>query len=89
MDGMQMTTWCRFEKDNKTSYGLVEGGQVIAVDGTPFGVHPTGLGPKFNVRAGVQYTIYTKFDGAASNYDGLGHNASDNNTLRVFLWFAL
>ena len=32
-----MTTWCRFAKDNKTSYGLVEGDRVIAVDGTPFG----------------------------------------------------
>ena len=39
MDGMKMTTWCRFEKDNKTSYGLVEGGQVTAVEGTPFGAH--------------------------------------------------
>jgi 2-keto-4-pentenoate hydratase/2-oxohepta-3-ene-1,7-dioic acid hydratase in catechol pathway len=34
-----MTTWCRFEKDNVASYGLVEGGQVIAVDGSPFGEH--------------------------------------------------
>ena len=34
-----MTTWCRFEKDNVTSYGVVEDGQVIAVDGTPFGDH--------------------------------------------------
>jgi 2-keto-4-pentenoate hydratase/2-oxohepta-3-ene-1,7-dioic acid hydratase in catechol pathway len=34
-----MTTWCRFEKDNVASYGVVEGGQVIAVDGSPFGQH--------------------------------------------------
>ena len=34
-----MTTWCRFEKDNVASYGLVEGDQVIAVDGSPFGEH--------------------------------------------------
>ena len=34
-----MTTWCRFEKDSLTSYGLVEGSQVIAVEGTPFGEH--------------------------------------------------
>jgi 2-keto-4-pentenoate hydratase/2-oxohepta-3-ene-1,7-dioic acid hydratase in catechol pathway len=34
-----MTTWCRFSKDGQTSYGLVEGGQVTAVDGTPFGDH--------------------------------------------------
>ena len=34
-----MTTWCRFEQDNVTSYGVVEGDQVIAVDGSPFGEH--------------------------------------------------
>ena len=34
-----MTTWCRFERDNATSYGVVEGGQVIALDGTPWGAH--------------------------------------------------
>lgn len=34
-----MTTWCRFEKDNHVSYGLVEDGQVIAVEGCPFGEH--------------------------------------------------
>jgi len=34
-----MTTWCRFEKDNVTRYGLVEGGQVTAVDGIPWGEH--------------------------------------------------
>jgi 2-keto-4-pentenoate hydratase/2-oxohepta-3-ene-1,7-dioic acid hydratase in catechol pathway len=34
-----MTTWCRIEQDKQVSYGLVEGDQVIAVDGTPFGVH--------------------------------------------------
>ncbi len=34
-----MTTWCRFSKDNQVSYGVVEGDQVIAVDGSPFGAH--------------------------------------------------
>jgi Rv2993c-like, N-terminal len=34
-----MTTWCRFKTDERTSYGIVEGDQVIAVDGTPFGAH--------------------------------------------------
>jgi|SRR5665213_820898 len=32
-----MTTWCRFKSDERTSYGIVEGDQVIAVDGSPFG----------------------------------------------------
>ena len=34
-----MTTWCRFVKDNVTSYGLVEGERAIAVKGNPFGAH--------------------------------------------------
>jgi 2-keto-4-pentenoate hydratase/2-oxohepta-3-ene-1,7-dioic acid hydratase in catechol pathway len=37
--GKTMTTWCRFKTDDRTSYGVVEGDQVIAVDGTPFGAH--------------------------------------------------
>ncbi|MBV9261269.1 MAG: fumarylacetoacetate hydrolase family protein [Pseudolabrys sp.] len=34
-----MTTWCRFDKDGKTSFGVIEGDTVTAVDGTPFGAH--------------------------------------------------
>jgi 2-keto-4-pentenoate hydratase/2-oxohepta-3-ene-1,7-dioic acid hydratase in catechol pathway len=34
-----MTTWCRFSKDHEVSYGLVEDGRVVAVDGSPFGAH--------------------------------------------------
>ena len=40
------------------------------------------------VRVGLQYTTYSKFNGAASNYDGFGRNASDNNTLFAYVWFA-
>lgn len=43
--------------------------------------------PAQNVQLGVQYTLYNKFDGASSNYDGTGRNASDNNTLYLFAWF--
>ena len=48
----------------------------------------TPLGPRFNLRVGVQYTAYAKFDGARRNYDGAGANASDNDTLRIFTWLA-
>lgn len=34
-----MTTWCRFEKDSVATFGVVEGDQVIAVDGVPWGEH--------------------------------------------------
>ena len=34
----------------------------------------------------LQYIIYNKFNGAGSNYDGFGRNASDNNTLYALIW---
>ena len=62
-------------------------GFMVQLDATLFGNDPSPLGPRFNVRLGVQYRVFTKFDGATTDYDGLGHNASDNNTIRVFTWF--
>jgi hypothetical protein len=44
--------------------------------------------PWLNVKLSAQYTWYSKFNGAATNYDGVGRNASDNNTLYLLLWFA-
>ncbi len=46
------------------------------------------LGPRFNVRVGLQYTAYGKFNGRRRNFDGNGANASDNNALRAFTWIA-
>ncbi|MDE2604603.1 MAG: cytochrome C [Burkholderiales bacterium] len=40
------------------------------------------------MRVGVQYTAYSKYNGAATNYDGFGRNASDNNTLFFYVWAA-
>lgn len=34
----------------------------------------------------LQYTLYNKFNGAASNYDGFGRGASDNNTFYAVVW---
>ncbi|MGH6870659.1 MAG: cytochrome C [Rhizomicrobium sp.] len=64
-------------------------GFTFQADYTPFGGPDAPLGGRLAVRVGLQYTVYTKFDGASSNFDGLGHSASDNNTLRLFLWTAL
>jgi hypothetical protein len=61
-------------------------GVSVQLDGTPFGAAP--LLKRFNMRVGVQYTAYTRFNGAGSNWDGAGAKASDNNTLRVFTWIA-
>lgn len=40
------------------------------------------------LRVGAQYTGYSRFNGASSNYDGFGRNASDNNSLFVYAWAA-
>ncbi|HTK80315.1 MAG TPA: hypothetical protein VL286_07720 [Rhizomicrobium sp.] len=63
-------------------------GFILQADVTPFGGDNPPLGTRVNVRVGLQYVVFTKFNGASSNFDGLGHNASDNNTLRLFLWTA-
>jgi hypothetical protein len=47
-------------------------------------------GPKFwpwlNFRIGLQYTRWSKFDGASTNIDGMGRSAHDNNTLFLYVW---
>jgi hypothetical protein len=42
--------------------------------------------PVQNIDLSVNYTGYTKFNGATTNYDGANRNASDNNTVYVALW---
>jgi hypothetical protein len=62
-------------------------GVMAQLDTTLYG-RGSPLGPRFNVRVGLQFIHYTEFDGARRNYDGAGANASDNDSLRVFTWFA-
>jgi len=64
-------------------------GTVLQIDWTPWGKEDSWARPFANVRLGLQYTTYDKFDGASGNYDGNGRNASDNNTLFLFLWAAI
>lgn len=42
--------------------------------------------PYLNTRYSLQYTLYDKFNGASSNFNGTGRNASDNNTLYLLAW---
>jgi len=42
--------------------------------------------PWQNFQIGVQYRGFLLYNGASTNYDGFGRNASDNNTLYVFTW---
>ena len=66
-----------------------------AVDGTANGkpnseawIAEIVFSPWQNVQLRAQYTAYTKFNGASSNYDGFGRNARDNNALFLNAWFA-
>lgn len=43
--------------------------------------------PQANVRFGLQYTGYTKFNGSKTNYDATLRDAKDNNTLYFYAWF--
>lgn len=63
-------------------------GYILQADWTPFGKEQSWGAPWANLRLGVQYTGYTKFNGAKSDYDGFGRNASDNNTVMLFSWLS-
>lgn len=73
--------------DNRT-FNPNSDGLMAQLDYTPWGNAAGPLGPLASLRLGVQYTVYGKFNGAGSNFDGNGANAADNNTLRLFTWLA-
>jgi hypothetical protein len=64
-------------------------GWIAEIAWFPYAMNKSPLWPYFNARVGLQYTWYNKFNGATSNYDGYGRNASDNNTVLTYLWFSL
>lgn len=63
-------------------------GYVLQADWTPWGKEGSWGEPWANLRLGLQYTAYDKFNGAKRNYDGNGRDAKDNNTLFLFAWTA-
>lgn len=54
-------------------------GYVLQADWTPFGKEDSWHAPWANVRLGLQYTMYDKFDGTSSH-------AGDNDTTYLFAW---
>jgi len=42
--------------------------------------------PWYNTKFAAQYVAYSKFDGSNTNYDGMGRNAVDNNTIYLMAW---
>lgn len=63
-------------------------GYVMQLDYTPTGSGEAWGAPYLNARLFLQYTYYTKFNGASVNVDGNGHNAGDYNTIYTSVWFA-
>ena len=66
-------------------------GVVVSANGSPDTrgwIAEVNYVPWLNVKISAQFTLYDKFNGGSSNYDGLGRSASDNNTLYLLLWFA-
>ncbi|QID18336.1 cytochrome C [Nitrogeniibacter mangrovi] len=61
-------------------------GYVLQADWTPLGKAESWGAPWANLRLGLQYTMFDKFNGASHNYDGAGRDAKDNNTVFLFAW---
>lgn len=68
-------------------YGADEGGNARRPDSSGY-IFELDYLPIQYVRLMLQYTLYTKFNGASTNYDGTGRNARDNNTLFLNVWVA-
>jgi hypothetical protein len=64
-------------------------GYLVQLEYVPFGKLGSFARPWLNLRVGLQYTGYQRFNGAGANYDGFGRSASDNDTVFGFFWFAL
>ena len=63
-------------------------GYTVAFEWVPFGKFGSFASPWLNMRLGVQYRGYWRFNGGNTNYDGFGRSANDNNSLFVYSWLA-
>jgi hypothetical protein len=76
------------------SFGSSPNGDGLILDlaYTPFSNGAPFPYPKWNVRFGPQFTEYLHLFGGTNNFDGslLGrtHNASGNNSIFAYAWFA-
>ncbi len=64
-------------------------GYTVQLEYVPFGKLDSLDKSWLNLRLGLQYTAYQKFNGGTRNYDGSGRSASSNDTLFAFAWLAL
>jgi hypothetical protein len=63
-------------------------GYTLQFEWVPLGKLNAFAGPYVNLRLGIQYTGYLRFNGGTASYDGFGRSASQNNSLFVFAWMA-
>lgn len=63
-------------------------GWISEADYMPFSHGGPDFWPWMNLKLGLQYIWYDKFDGQSVNFDGAGRSAADNNTLFAFVWLA-
>jgi hypothetical protein len=63
-------------------------GFIGELDYMPFNYGGPSFWPWLNVKFGLQYVYYTRFNGSVNNFDGAGTSAADNNTLYLFTWLA-
>jgi len=64
-------------------------GYILQFEYVPLGKMDSWGAPWVNIRLGLQYTGYLKFNGGTSNYDGDGRSAHQNNSLFLFYWVAM
>ena len=64
----------------------IGGGWITEIAYLPFSYGGPSLWPWMNMRIGLQYTLWDKFDGASTNFNGAGRNAHNNNTIFVYAW---
>lgn len=57
-------------------------GWVVEADWLP-------LEKRQNLKLGLRYTAYTKFNVASRNYNNAGRDAADNNSLLAYRWLLL
>ena len=63
-------------------------GWIFEADYLPFNYGGPSFWPWLNVKFGLQFIHYTKFNGGNINFDGMGTNATDNDTVFAFAWIA-
>jgi hypothetical protein len=73
-----------------TLYGTNNGspnsdGWIFEANYLPFSNGGPEFWPWLNLRFGLQYTLFNRFNGGTVNYDGVGSKASGNNTLYLYM----